>query len=228
VVIDASDAGAHLPGIGAEGLQSLGHRFLPPFRRPHAGVDSRTLPRGAPALRSATRPSQQRRRHDGPRDARANTSVVLTGRLERKGIRVTFRASRRSTRRNVFRSGVASEDRRPNAGYPGTAPGSPYACGARRRRSSGGTSAACVGRTSSVGVFRFARGNEERILGNAMCVAQAFLRESGSACGENATPLARARRRRLRPACSTSSSFPRKRETRVVRAQNAGSPHPRG
>ena len=188
MVIDASDTGAHLPGTGAEGLQSLGHRFLPPFRRPHAGVDSRTLPRGAPALRSATRPSQRRRRHEGPRDARANTPLVLTGRRERKGIRVTFRASRRSTRRNVFRSGVASEDRRPNAGYPGTAPGSRSACGAHRRPLSGGSSAAWGGRTSSVSVFRFACGNEGRMLGNSLPVAQALRREHSGACGENATP----------------------------------------
>ncbi len=195
MVIDASDAGAHLPGIGAEGLQSLGHRFLPPFRRPHAGVDSRALPRGAPALRSATRPSQRRRRHDGPRSARANTPLVLTGRRERKGIRVTFRASRRSTRRNVFRSGVASGDRRLNAGYPGTAPGSPSSCGTHRQPSSGGTSAAWGGRTSSVSVFSCARGNEKRILGNSVRIAQAFCCERAIACCENATSRASTRRR---------------------------------
>jgi hypothetical protein len=158
VVIDASHAGAQLPGIGVEGLQSLGHRSLPPFRRPHSGVDSRALPRGAPALHSATRPSQRRRRHGRPRGTRKNTRFVLIGRRERKGIRVTFRASRRSSRRNAFRSGVASGERRRNAGHPGTAPRPPNACGAHRRPSSGGTSAAWGGRTSSVSVFRFARG----------------------------------------------------------------------
>jgi hypothetical protein len=69
-----------------------------------------------------------------------------------------------------------------------------------------------------VSVFRFARGNEERMLGNAVPEAQAFRRESRGACCENATLPVPARRRRSHHARSISSSFPRARGRRALPA----------